>query len=268
MKIEANDKVAKAREIRAALDAWNYGNAYRLFKPYWAAELDSIPINLHGGLIRYILIGQPVGDFLDALRTRESAARARDLDAFAGTLLARYRRAKDARALLDFDDLVTRAGDLLTRSDMAAWALYRLDQGIDHILVDEAQDTSPGQWAVIRAIAHEFNTGAGARAVNRTLFVVGDEKQSIYSFQGAELRAFGENRRHFGDWLDGMGGSLARPGLVTSFRSAPGLLSYVDAVFAGRQARSGMADLLTGLKDYVETGKQANPTRAEEPAAA
>ena len=185
------------------------------------------------------------GDFLDALRTRESAARARDLDAFANTLLTRYRRAKEARALLDFDDLVTRAGDLLTRSDMAAWALYRLDQGIDHILIDEAQDTSPGQWAVIRAIAHEFNTGAGARefntgagarAVNRTLFVVGDEKQSIYSFQGAEPQAFGDNRQHFGDWLEGMGGRLARPGLVTSFRSAPGILDFVDAVFAGEAA--------------------------------
>jgi ATP-dependent helicase/nuclease subunit A len=185
------------------------------------------------------------GDFLDLLRTREAAARARDLDAFANTLLARYRRAKEARALLDFDDLVTRAGDLLTRADMAAWALYRLDRGIDHILVDEAQDTSPGQWAVIRAIAHEFNTGAGARefntgegarGVNRTLFVVGDEKQSIYSFQGAEPQAFGANRRHFGDWLEAMGGRLARPDLVTSFRSAPGILTYVDAVFSGEAA--------------------------------
>ena len=176
------------------------------------------------------------GDFLDTLRTRESAARARDLDTFANTLLTRYRRAKEARALLDFDDLVTRSADLLTRSDMAAWALYRLDQGIDHILVDEAQDTSPGQWAVIRAIAHEFHTGEGAREVNRTLFVVGDEKQSIFSFQGAELRAFGEHRRHFGDWLEGMGGGLARPDLVTSFRSAPGILAYVDAVFAGEAA--------------------------------
>jgi ATP-dependent helicase/nuclease subunit A len=179
------------------------------------------------------------GDFLDTLRTRESAARARDLDAFANALLTRYRRAKEARALLDFDDLVTRAAGLLTRSDMAAWALYRLDQGIDHILVDEAQDTSPGQWEVIRAIAHEFNTGEGARAVNRTLFVVGDEKQSIYSFQGAEPQAFGYNRRHFGEWLAGMGGKLARPDLVTSFRSAPGILSYVDAVFAG-QAAAGL----------------------------
>ncbi|MHA1529604.1 MAG: UvrD-helicase domain-containing protein, partial [Alphaproteobacteria bacterium] len=185
------------------------------------------------------------GDFLDTLRTRESAARARDLDAFANTLLARYRRAKEARALLDFDDLVTRAGDLLTRSDMAAWALYRLDRGIDHILVDEAQDTAPGQWEVIRAIAHEFNTGAGAREFNtgagaraagRTLFVVGDEKQSIYSFQGAEPQAFGANRQHFGGWLEGMGGTLARPDLVKSFRSAPGILAYVDAVFAGEAA--------------------------------
>jgi ATP-dependent helicase/nuclease subunit A len=176
------------------------------------------------------------GGFLDIMRTRESAARARDLDAFANSLLAHYRRAKDARALLDFDDLVTRASALLTRSDMAAWALYRLDQGIDHILVDEAQDTSPGQWAVIRAIAHEFNAGEGARAVNRTLFVVGDEKQSIYSFQGAEPQAFGENRQHFGVWLEGMGGKLARPDLVTSFRSAPGILDYVDAVFAGEAA--------------------------------
>jgi ATP-dependent helicase/nuclease subunit A len=176
------------------------------------------------------------GDFLDTLRTRESAARARDLDSFANALLMRYRRAKEARALLDFDDLVTRASGLLTRSDMAAWALYRLDQGIDHILVDEAQDTSPGQWAVIRAIAHEFNTGAGARAVNRTLFVVGDEKQSIYSFQGAEPQAFGENRQHFGDWLAAMESRLARPDLITSFRSAPGILDYVDAVFAGGAA--------------------------------
>ncbi len=175
-------------------------------------------------------------EFLDTMRTRESAARARDLDAFANSLLTRYRQAKDARALLDFDDLVTRASGLLTRSDMAAWALYRLDRGIDHILVDEAQDTSPGQWAVIRAIAHEFNTGEGASAVNRTLFVVGDEKQSIYSFQGAEPQAFGKNRQHFADWLEGMESHLARPDLVTSFRSAPGILSYVDAVFAGEAA--------------------------------
>ena len=181
-------------------------------------------------------------DLRATLNAREATERARDLEAFASGLLARYSAAKNARALLDFDDLVAKAARLLSRSDMAAWALYRLDKGIDHILVDEAQDTAPGQWKVIRAIADEFHSGASARGVNRTLFVVGDEKQSIYSFQGAEPAAFGENRQHFDDWLAGMGASLARPDLITSFRSAPGILEYVDAVFAGEAAEGLTVD--------------------------
>jgi ATP-dependent helicase/nuclease subunit A len=219
------------------------------------------------------MIGWAV-DYLDALSAREAAARARDLDGFAGALLARYRAAKDARALLDFDDLVTRTRDLLTRSDMAAWALYRLDKGIDHILVDEAQDTAPAQWEVIRAIAQEFHSGAGAREGNRTLFVVGDEKQSIYSFQGAEPQAFRENRRHFGDWLEGVGAGLARPDLITSFRSAPGILEFVDAVFEG-DAAAGLTvddDPVTHLAHRAEDASRIDlwplvePDPGEEPA--
>ncbi|HSF96127.1 MAG TPA: double-strand break repair helicase AddA [Thermohalobaculum sp.] len=181
-------------------------------------------------------------EFLETLNAREAAARAYALGTFAARMLARYRQAKEARGLLDFDDLVSKAAGLLTRSDMAAWALFRLDKGIDHILVDEAQDTAPGQWQVIRAIANEFHAGAGARAVARTLFVVGDEKQSIYSFQGAEPAAFGENRQHFSDWLEGMGAVLARPDLITSFRSAPGILEFVDAVFDREAARGLTVD--------------------------
>ncbi len=185
---------------------------------------------------------QWAADWRETWYGREAAARARDLDAFATELLSRYRDAKGARALLDFDDLVTRAAALLTRSDMAAWALWRLDRGIDHILVDEAQDTSPAQWQVIRAIAAEFHAGTGARTAGRTLFAVGDEKQSIYSFQGAEPRAFGENRAHFETWLHGMGQTLARPALHTSFRSAPGILDFVDKVFEGEAARGLTVD--------------------------
>jgi ATP-dependent helicase/nuclease subunit A len=187
------------------------------------------------------MIGWSIG-YLEISNTREAASRARDLDAFAQALLARYREAKESRALLDFDDLVSRAAELLTRSGMAAWALYRLDRGIDHILVDEAQDTSPAQWQVIRAIASEFHSGASARSGTRTLFVVGDEKQSIYSFQGAEPAAFGTNRQQVGDWLEGMGEHLARPDLITSYRSAPGILAYVDAVFAGEAAEGLTVD--------------------------
>ena len=103
--------------------------------------------------------------------------------------------AKARRAALDFDDLVARAASLLGSSAAVEWVLYKLDGGLDHILVDEAQDTSPVQWQVIRALAEEFFSGSGAREVARTLFAVGDEKQSIYSFQGAAPAHVRRHRR-------------------------------------------------------------------------
>ena len=104
------------------------------------------------------------------------------LDAFAA--------AKRDRALLDYDDLIEKSRALLTMSAMAPWVLYKLDGGIDHILVDEAQDTSPEQWDVVARIADEFLAGTGARDKVRTIFAVGDEKQSIFSFQGADPARF------------------------------------------------------------------------------
>ena len=165
----------------------------------------------------------------DRLRTLETAARARDLHAFAHALLARYGEAKRARALLDFDDLVTRTEALLADPGLRAWVLYKLDAGIGHILVDEAQDTAPAQWRIVAALAEEFWTDPQA---GRSLFVVGDEKQSIYSFQGAAPEAFAEMRTTFATALERAGRRLAAPDLVTSFRSAPGVLDFVDTVFA------------------------------------
>ena len=98
--------------------------------------------------------------------------------------------AKARRAALDFDDLVAKAASLLRSSGAVEWVLFKLDGGLDHILVDEAQDTSPVQWQVIRALAEEFFSGHGASDKPRTLFAVGDEKQSIYSFQGAAPAMF------------------------------------------------------------------------------
>ena len=106
-------------------------------------------------------------------------------------LIARYERLKSARGFLDFNDLITRTVRLLARQDAGPWVQYKLDKGIDHILIDEAQDTSPDQWSVVRKLAEEFFTGMGARDnVHRTIFAVGDEKQSIYSFQGADPESF------------------------------------------------------------------------------
>lgn len=172
----------------------------------------------------------------NAIRAGAVAARARDLHVFAKDLLTRHEAAKAATALLDFDDLVRRTRALLTDGAMRDWVLWKLDQGLDHILVDEAQDTAPAQWEVIAALADEFLAGAGARPVGRSIFVVGDEKQSIYSFQGAEPGTFGRMRDHFTGRLAALGTPLGRPDLVTSYRSAPAILQFVDAVFVGDAA--------------------------------
>jgi ATP-dependent helicase/nuclease subunit A len=119
-----------------------------------------------------------------------------------------YDDLKKQRSQLDFEDLITRTADLLTMSDVGPWIHYKLDQGIDHILVDEAQDTSPIQWSVIQSLAEDFFSGDSARSVVRTLFAVGDEKQSIYSFQGARPERFSEESRR-----DAATGVAERPGL-------------------------------------------------------
>ena len=100
-------------------------------------------------------------------------------------VIARYRAEKERRGLLDYDDLIDKTLHLLTEPH-AQWVHYKLDLGIDHVLIDEAQDTSPKQWDVVRRLTDEFFAGRGARDVMRSIFAVGDEKQSIFSFQGAD----------------------------------------------------------------------------------
>lgn len=181
---------------------------------------------------------------LDALIDRVEAARQSRLaleaalhtvalHQFARRFTQLYATAKQRRGWLDFDDLIQKAQQLLTDDRVAAWVLYRLDGGIDHILVDEAQDTSPTQWDVIRRLAEEFSSGEGARPdVTRTIFVVGDKKQSIYSFQGADPREFDRMQAEFGSKLGESGQTLWARSLDFSFRSSPAILRLVDRVFA------------------------------------
>jgi ATP-dependent helicase/nuclease subunit A len=182
---------------------------------------------------------------VEALMLRVEAARARRLalsaaertaalHGLAGPFLAEYDRRKSEGGYLDFDDLIRRARRLLTDASLAAWVLYRLDGGIDHILVDEAQDTSPEQWDLIQALTDEMTAGDGAANRRRTLFVVGDKKQSIYSFQGADVAAFDRKRDHFSAYLAG-GNALALRSLEHSFRSSPAILDVVDRTFTDAQ---------------------------------
>jgi len=159
------------------------------------------------------------------------------LHRFARAFLPAYERQKTLRGWLDFDDLIVKARDLLTDPAVASWVLYRLDGGIDHILVDEAQDTSPVQWQVIERLAQEFTSGAGARAdVPRTIFVVGDKKQSIYSFQGADPREFDRMQAEFAQRLGSTNQPLSSMELEFSFRSAEAILRLVDQCFRGRES--------------------------------
>ena len=146
---------------------------------------------------------------------------------------AAYEQAKAATGALDFADLIDRARHLLTEGPGAAWVLYKLDGGVDHVLVDEAQDTSPQQWDIVRALTAEFFTGLGARdGVARTVFVVGDEKQSIFSFQGAAPERLAAEAQSYDRMISGAGGTFQGVELVESWRSTPEVLAAVDAVFA------------------------------------
>jgi len=132
---------------------------------------------------------------------------------------------------VDFSDLIVRAGALLTNADARDWARYKLDQGLDHVLVDEAQDTAPEQWNVVNALSEEFFAGAGAHEDTRTVFCVGDEKQSIYSFQNAAPDIFVAERGRVEAAAEAAGARFASPPLTVSFRSAPEVLEAVDLAF-------------------------------------
>ena len=171
----------------------------------------------------------------------QAVAKTITLHRFAAAFLPIYTAAKASRGWLDFDDLITRAKNLLTNRDVAAWVLFRLDGGIDHVLVDEAQDTSPDQWRVIELLTEEFTSGDPSRHRPRTLFVVGDKKQSIYSFQGADVAAFDEKHDRFKQKFEMVGLQFQSLKLEHSFRSSPAILRFVDETFGKRfpQAMGG-----------------------------
>lgn len=164
----------------------------------------------------------------------------------ARAIIQSYENEKARMGVLDFGDLVERTRTLLKRAS-AQWVLYKLDKGIDHLLIDEAQDTSPEQWDVLEKLTDEFFSGEGARSLTRTVFAVGDPKQSIYSFQGADPKKFSEYRDRFERRItqlseDGIrqANTFYREDLTLSFRSVPDVLDAVDAIFSLPQHYEGL----------------------------
>ena len=154
----------------------------------------------------------------------------------AGTLGNAYMTFKRQNAELDYEDLIHLTKRLLENEGATSWVLYKLDGGISHILIDEAQDTSPQQWAIIKALSAEFFDGAGQSDETRTVFAVGDRKQSIYSFQGADPAAFDEMSKYFAQKST----SFEKVRLDVSFRSTAAVLETVNHLFDMPTAQSGV----------------------------
>ena len=192
---------------------------------------------------------------LGAVTERWNAARVAESSAalieVAARHLSLYDDEKARHAVLDYGDQIAISRGLLGRAGIAPWVLYKLDGGLDHLLIDEAQDTSPAQWAVIAALADEFFAGEGARMAPRTLFAVGDEKQSIFSFQGADAHALAAAHRRFRQRAGAAGRPWESLPLAESFRSTAAVLGAVDAVFARPAARAGVAEEETPIRHTV-----------------
>ncbi len=183
------------------------------------------------------------GERIAATEDKVAALRVRDISAalaqLAEPVLKDYATRKQASGWLDYDDLIGRSSALLIDPG-AAWVLYKLDGGLDHLLLDEVQDTAPRQWKIAHALTEEFFAGLGAREVERTVFAVGDRKQSIYSFQGADAEEFDRSRAMLARRVRQSGGRWQDTGLNVSFRSAPPVLALVDQVFVDPRAGAGV----------------------------
>jgi ATP-dependent helicase/nuclease subunit A len=207
-------------------------------------------------------------------RAVETLERSAALFVVARSILATFARMKAERGVLDFNDQIARALALVTRSS-AAWVLHKLDYGLDHLLLDEAQDASQPQWGILAALSAEFFAGASARAKNRTVFAVGDEKQSIFAFQGAAPQMFAEMKRAFAGRHSGAERPFADVPLTFSFRSAQTILDAVDMTFRADLAWRGVAAtgepppkhdaIRRDLKGVVELWPPIAPSPAPEP---
>lgn len=247
------------------------GDPYDPAKAFKKALTDRLPDLAE----RYASAASAIIETVDRLALFRMLEGTRAALTIADWLIARYEVLKRSRGFLDFNDLITRTVNLLARPDAGPWVQYKLDQGIDHILLDEAQDTSPDQWEVVKRLAEEFFAGLGARdRVHRTVFAVGDEKQSIYSFQGAAPDSFADSRLLFAGRVRDAEASFADLKLTWSFRSTDDVLAAVDRVFADPVVRRGISHdpdplshkaIRTDAPGYVEVWPSIGADVVDEP---
>ena len=255
-----NDQKLAAAMRAAAFPGWSIAAMAPVFligsgDPRASMGTKSAPPAAVGWLTDMQLKYLSVRDTLRSARVADDTIKALVL---ANAHAAFYETAKAARGALDFSDLVARTVELLTTRASAAWVLFKLDGGIEHVLIDEAQDTAPDQWAIVRALTEEFFAGTGAERrpadgarIPRTVFAVGDEKQSIYSFQGARPERLRQEAQAYDLLITGAGGRFAEAPLAVSYRSTEEVLSFVDAAFHGPDRTRALVGDLGEMTEHL-----------------
>ena len=204
----------------------------------------------------FLAEGKRIQDVIDSCRALAMANISGALMTLAAPVLREYAEYKQASGWVDYGDLIARTSDLL--NDLgAAWVLYKLDGGLDHLLLDEVQDTAPTQWDIAHALSAEFFAGIGAGDPHRTVFAVGDRKQSIYAFQGADVDSFNMSRDRLKQRVEAAGQVFRQTPLDVSFRSAQPVLSLVDAVFSDPVAAAGVVEPGETLKHHAVRAEAA-----------
>ncbi|QDH16662.1 double-strand break repair helicase AddA [Swingsia samuiensis] len=188
--------------------------------------------------------GQRILDLKESIRSVVLVEMNKALMTLSSPILQAFKEGKSSRGLVDYNDLIQETRNLL-EAPGAAWVLYKLDGGIDHLLLDEVQDNSRLQWEIAGALTSEFFAGDGAQEKTlrpRTVFAVGDYKQSIFGFQGAEPEQFHYWRAEFARRVQNALLPWQDPELNVSFRSVQPILDFVDAVFSHSQASYGLLE--------------------------
>ncbi|MFO1017777.1 MAG: double-strand break repair helicase AddA [Hyphomonadaceae bacterium] len=230
------ERNAPQAELIQACFATAFTSSGTVFKKIVTAKLGDANPWIEPRLREFFEACEEARDTLNAIERAEDAIAAL---ALALKLDEAYGDAKTRAGVLDFDDLIEHAQLLLRQSDAAPWVLYKLDGGLDHILIDEGQDTSPAQWDLITPLENEFFAGAGARERERTVFAVGDPKQSIYAFQGADPERFLAEAQSLGARAAAAKKQFKAPELRTSFRSSPEILRAVDETMRDKPLVAG-----------------------------
>lgn len=164
-------------------------------------------------------------------------------------LAERYEERKRTERVLDFGDLEYKLYQVLYKSPNWSNVLESFDEQTDHILVDEFQDTNGLQWAIVTKLIEEWRSGFGAKhelGKLPTIFLVGDVRQSIYLFRGANVEVFNRAARELQTWIEA---GFEEVVVRENYRSLPLIVDFVNFLFS-KLMQGGDQDWQTSYEEF------------------